>query len=55
VSASTEHHQALAFWWEVAGNDFAQLRDGRKMPEVRQELLTGKVGVTPLLNEQPAS
>ena len=36
----TEHHDALEAWWAVARDDFAQLRDGKKMPEVRQELLT---------------
>ncbi|MBW2689372.1 MAG: N-6 DNA methylase, partial [Deltaproteobacteria bacterium] len=30
----------LEAWWAVARDDFAQLRDGKKMPEVRQELLT---------------
>jgi type I restriction enzyme M protein len=34
------HHAALQSWWEVARVDFAQLRDGKKMPEVRAELLT---------------
>ena len=34
------HHDILAVWWNVARDDFAQLRDGKKMPEVRQELLT---------------
>jgi type I restriction enzyme M protein len=36
----TAHHDALEAWWGVARNDFAQLRDGKKMPEVRHELLT---------------
>lgn len=40
----TEHHEALESWWIVARDDFAQLRDeeggGKKMPEVRHELLT---------------
>jgi type I restriction enzyme M protein len=36
----TLHHDALESWWAVARDDFAQLRDGKKMPEVRQELLT---------------
>jgi hypothetical protein len=27
-------------WWGVARDDFAQLRDGKKMPEVRHELPT---------------
>src|SRR5205823_3395839 len=34
------HHEALESWWNVARNDFAQLRGGKKMPEVRHELLT---------------
>jgi type I restriction enzyme M protein len=34
------HHDALETWWDVARDDFAQLRDGKKMPEVREELLT---------------
>ena len=34
------HHDALEAWWSVARDDFAQLRDGKKMPEVRHELLT---------------
>jgi len=36
----TAHHDALEAWWNVARDDFAQLRDGKKMPEVRHELLT---------------
>jgi type I restriction enzyme M protein len=36
----TAHHDALEAWWGVARDDFAQLRGGKKMPEVRQELLT---------------
>lgn len=39
-STFTRHRQALETWWNVARDDFAQLRDGKKMPEVRQELLT---------------
>lgn len=34
------HHDALEAWWGVAKNDFARLRDGKKMPEVRHELLS---------------
>jgi type I restriction enzyme M protein len=34
------HHDALEIWWAVARDDFAQLREGRKIPEVRHELLT---------------
>ncbi len=36
----TAHHDALEAWWAVARDDFALLRDGKKMPEVRHELLT---------------
>lgn len=35
-----EHHTALEQWWQVARDDFAQLREGRKLPDVRSELLT---------------
>ncbi len=34
------HHDALESWWSVARGDFARLRDGKTMPEVRHELLT---------------
>ncbi|SDW10868.1 type I restriction-modification system subunit M [Nitrosomonas communis] len=34
------HHTTLEQWWQVAQHDFAQLREGRKLPEVRSELLT---------------
>jgi type I restriction enzyme M protein len=34
------HRDALETWWGVARNDFAELRDGKKLPEVRHELLT---------------
>ena len=34
------HHGVLEAWWSVARDDFAQLREGRKTPEVRNELLT---------------
>ncbi|WP_201024947.1 type I restriction-modification system subunit M [Ferroacidibacillus organovorans] len=36
----TAHLDALAAWWAVARDDFAGLSDGKKMPEVRHELLT---------------
>ena len=40
----TGHHDALESWWAVARDDFAQLQHagngGKKMPEVRLELLT---------------
>jgi len=39
-----QHHEALETWWAVASGAFAELQNanngGRKMPEVRQELLT---------------
>jgi type I restriction enzyme M protein len=38
------HHDALEAWWNIARDDFAQLRDGKKMPEVRHELMTGIKG-----------
>lgn len=36
----TAHLDVLAAWWAVAREDFAGLSDGKKMPEVRHELLT---------------
>ena len=36
----TAHHNAMETWWAVAREDFSGLHDGKKMPEVRQELLT---------------
>jgi type I restriction system adenine methylase (hsdM) len=36
-----QHYEALENWWQVARDDFAQLGEGKKMPEVRRELLTG--------------
>jgi type I restriction enzyme M protein len=36
----TAHATALENWWSVARHDFAGLCEGRKMPEVREELLT---------------
>ena len=49
----TRHHDALESWWAVAGDDFAQLQHagngGKKMPEVRLELLTAlKAKLVPL-------
>ena len=38
--AVAAHHDALEAWWTVARNDFAGLHNGKKMPEVRHELLT---------------
>lgn len=44
-----QHREALESWWDVARDDFAQLRTGKKMPEVRQELLSGlKTKLIPL-------
>ena len=44
LGALTRHHDALESWWTVARDDFAQLQHagngGKKMPEVRHELLT---------------
>jgi type I restriction enzyme M protein len=34
------HRDVLEAWWGVARDDFAQLRDGKKLPDVRHELLT---------------
>jgi type I restriction enzyme M protein len=48
------HSDALAAWWLVAQNDFAQLRSGKKMPDVRQELLStlkGKLMPLAVLDE----
>lgn len=36
-----QHYEALESWWQVARDDFALLGEGKKMPEVRRELLTG--------------
>jgi type I restriction enzyme M protein len=37
----SQHYVTLENWWEVARDDFALLREGNKMPEVRRELLVG--------------
>lgn len=43
------HQNTLEEWWAVARDDFAGLCDGRKMPEVRSELLsTLKAKLIPL-------
>lgn len=43
------HHNALEAWWSVARDDFAGLRDGKKLPHVRHELLTAlKAKLLPL-------
>jgi type I restriction enzyme M protein len=44
LGAIAAHGQVLANWWSVAQEDFAQLRDGKKMPEVRHELITTLIG-----------
>lgn len=36
----TSHVEVLETWWVQARSDFAGLRDGKKMPEVRNQLLT---------------
>ncbi|MCX7571290.1 type I restriction-modification system subunit M [Tumebacillus sp. DT12] len=47
--AFTEHICALETWWAVAREVFAGLHDGKKLPEVRHELLTTlKVKLVPL-------
>lgn len=48
------HHVDLEAWWQVARDDFAQLREGKKLPEVRHELLTtlkGKLVPLAVLDE----
>jgi type I restriction enzyme M protein len=43
------HHGALEGWWDVARDDFALLRDGKKITDVRHELLsTLKTKLVPL-------
>lgn len=43
------HHAALQDWWAVARDDFAMLRDGKKLPEVRSELMSAlKAKIVPL-------
>jgi type I restriction enzyme M protein len=36
----TAHFNVLEAWWAVARDDFSGLHNGKKMPEVRHELLT---------------
>ena len=44
-----QHRDILEAWWQVARNDFAALREGKKMPEVRQQLLGSlKTSLIPL-------
>ena len=44
LSTLTQHQDALGSWWAVAKDDFAQIQQvgngGKKMPEIRHELLT---------------
>jgi type I restriction enzyme M protein len=35
-----KHRSTLEEWWNVAKDDFAKLRTGKKLPDVRHELLT---------------
>jgi len=43
------HHAALESWWGLVRDDFALLRNGKKMPQVRHELLdTMKKKLIPL-------
>jgi type I restriction enzyme M protein len=44
VKTYATHRESLEAWWKVARDDFAMLRDGRKLPDVRQELLTSIKG-----------
>jgi len=49
IRTLTSHRDVLEAWWQVARDDFARLREGKKMPEVRQELLsTLKTRLIPL-------
>ncbi len=40
IKVLAKHANILKTWWTIARDDFAQLRDGRKLPDVRHELLT---------------
>ena len=40
IQTMAQHVRVLEAWWQVARDDFAQLREGRKLPDVRNELLT---------------
>ena len=43
------HRDTLEYWWSVARDDFAMLRSGKTVPEVRHELLTSlKTRLIPL-------
>ncbi|HQP29291.1 MAG TPA: type I restriction-modification system subunit M [Syntrophales bacterium] len=44
------HHDSLEAWWSVAREDFSGLNNGRKMPEVRHELLTTLIAKLKPLN-----
>ncbi len=54
LNSIAAHRDILVGWWDVARDDFAQLCDGKRMPEVRQELLTtikGKIIPLGVLDE----
>lgn len=40
-STVNQHYITLEGWWDVARDNFARLGEGKKMPEVRRELLMG--------------
>ena len=40
-STVNQHYITLESWWDVARDNFARLGEGKKMPEVRRELLMG--------------
>lgn len=40
LKSVAQHQEILESWWKVAQADFVQLREGKKLPEVRHELLT---------------
>jgi type I restriction enzyme M protein len=40
LTTIADHHSLLGDWWLVARENFALLRDGKKLPQVRQELLS---------------
>lgn len=39
LKSDADHHAKLEAWWDLVRDDFASLHDGKKLPEVRQELL----------------
>jgi type I restriction enzyme M protein len=40
-STVSQHYETLEAWWQVARDNFARLGEGKKLPEVRRELLMG--------------